>query len=214
MFEKRRLRRGLTALQAVLTVASAATALSVSTLPLHRALRQARLHGAVRGVYSVVVTARMEAIRRSQPVVVSADSSRRRVVCWADEGPYNFLQDSDEPALAAYDIPRFVSLRSRAGETLIVFRPAAAAAPLEAAAVSQALRPSTYTAAVPAGSVDCASGCGGLFLADRAGGNVFRLSVDDFGRSGRVSLLKWLPSVQGGNRGEADFVPPPWRWVN
>src|SRR5206468_3911741 len=88
MFEKRRLRRGLTALQAVLTVASAATALSVTTLPLHRALRQARLHGAVRGVYSVVVTARMEAMRGSQPVVVSADSSRRRVLCWADEGPY------------------------------------------------------------------------------------------------------------------------------
>ena len=207
--------RGSTALEAVLAVGLAATALSVSTPPLQRALRQARFQGAVRAAYSVVVTARTEAIRRGQPVVVLVDSGRRRIVCWADEGPYNSIQDSDEETLAAYDIPGFVTFRSPPGGILIVFRSDGAASALEGALDPQPLRPSTYTAAVPAGSVDCSSGCGGLFLSDRAAdGNVFRVSVDDLGRSGRVSLLKWVPSSQGGNRGEADFAPPPWRWVN
>jgi hypothetical protein len=56
------------------------------------------------------------------------------------------------------------------------------------------------------------AGCRGIFLAD--GRNVFRVSVDDFGRIGRVSLLKWLPPGHGGNAGERDFTPPPWKWVD
>jgi hypothetical protein len=45
--------------------------------------------------------------------------------------------------------------------------------------------------------------------------DVFRISIDDFGANGKVSVLKWLPPVHGGNAGEANFVPgSPWIWLD
>lgn len=83
-------------------------------------------------------------------------------------------------------------------------------------------RPSAYTSTVPAGSIDCNPGnrCVGIYIADNdqsgdvPNRNVFRISVDDFGRTGKASLLKWIPTSEGGNGGETNYVPPPWNWDN
>jgi hypothetical protein len=40
------------------------------------------------------------------------------------------------------------------------------------------------------------------------------VSVDGAWNVGRVSLLKWVPPEDGGNVGEADFAPSPWRWLD
>jgi len=78
------------------------------------------------------------------------------------------------------------------------------------------------TASVPHGSIDCnpTTRCRGIYIADNnqtgftSNRNVFRISVDDYGRTGRVSLLKWLPASDGGNAGENNFVPGPWVWAD
>jgi hypothetical protein len=72
---------------------------------------------------------------------------------------------------------------------------------------------------VPYSSVDCPPArCRGIFFSDHAGGrpgrNLFRVSVDGAWNVGRVSLLKWVPPEEGGNTGETDFAPSPWRWVD
>jgi len=38
--------------------------------------------------------------------------------------------------------------------------------------------------------------------------------VEDFGRTGRASLLKWLPTSDGDNAGENNYVPGPWVWAD
>ena len=83
------------------------------------------------------------------------------------------------------------------------------------------MRPAVHTATVPYGSINCNPGniCRGVYLSDRPRTgqrgelNMFRVSVSDFGPTGRISILKWLPSSEGGNPGENNFVPPPWKWV-
>jgi hypothetical protein len=82
-------------------------------------------------------------------------------------------------------------------------------------------RPGKVTSRVPFGSIDCNpdNSCRGIYISDRPDGgkeehrNTFRVSVNDFGPTGRVTVLKWLPESQGGNPGETNYVPPPWRWA-
>ena len=79
----------------------------------------------------------------------------------------------------------------------------------------------TLTATVPNGSINCntaSSRCRGIYMSDHTttgdvnDRNTFRISVDDFGQTGRASLLKWIPTSEGGNAGEYDYVPGPWKW--
>jgi prepilin-type N-terminal cleavage/methylation domain-containing protein len=81
-------------------------------------------------------------------------------------------------------------------------------------------RPGTYTAKVPSGSINCVGGdCRGIYITNDPSTSVverdaFRISVDDFGSNGKVSVLKWLPAADGGNAGEVNFVPgSPWIWL-
>jgi len=48
---------------------------------------------------------------------------------------------------------------------------------------------------------------------DVANRNTFRISVDDFGPVGKASLLKWVPTSEGANAGEVNYVPSPWGWA-
>lgn len=84
-------------------------------------------------------------------------------------------------------------------------------------------KPGVYTAKVPSGSVNCggAGRCRGIYITNDPNSAVlterdaFRISVDDFGSSGKISVLKWLPPSHGGNGGEVNFVPgSPWIWLN
>src|SRR5262249_28950804 len=104
----------------------------------------------------------------------------------------------------------------------IVFRPDGSLLPPESPNSKAPLRPGKTTPLVPYGSINCNPGdsCRGIFVSDRPDGgpeanrNTFRISVNDFGPTGRVTILKWLPLSEGGNPGETNYVPPPWRWVD
>jgi hypothetical protein len=62
--------------------------------------------------------------------------------------------------------------------------------------------------------------CRGIYISDspatgpEANRNTFRVSVNDFGPTGRTTILKWLPLSQGGNPEETNYVPPPWKWAD
>ena len=104
----------------------------------------------------------------------------------------------------------------------LVFRPDGTLLVPQAANSRPPRRPAAHTAAVPYGSINCNPNdiCRGVYISDqpRTGApvepNTFRVSVGDFGPTGRVSILKWLPPSEGGNPGENNFVPPPWKWVD
>lgn len=201
-------------------------------------LRRERVKAAAREVHSLVLAARMQAVRRERYVVLRVDLGSRELISWIDEPPENFERDPLERALGSYRIPEAVELRSVGGDVdgpdsvsfdryqwndalvdRIVFRGDGSLVMPQATNSRPPVRPRTVTASVPSTSINCPSaGCRGIFLADRSGSgtgrNVFRISVDDFGRVGKISLLKWLPPGHGGNTGERDFTPPPWKWVD
>lgn len=156
---------------------------------------------------------------------------------------YNYVQDPTEPTINLQSIPihlffsfaptgsvddaQAVSfdtyISNGALVDLIVFQGDGTIVPPEAANSQQPLKvlPVDITATVPVGSINCNPGnqCRGIYIADNdmtgdvANRNVFRISVDDFGSTGRVSLLKWIPTSEGGNGGQVNYVPLPWKWV-
>ncbi len=197
-----------------------------------------RMKSAVREVQALVLATRMQAVKLNQNVVLFVDIANRRLYSWADKAPYNFIQDAGEPTLNQYMLPGFVVFRQTPSGPIdgpdtvafdmyngnaalvdrIVFQADGSLVTPQAPNSIPPSRPAPYTVNVPYGSVDCVlpGQCRGIYLADRTSGgvtrNVFRISVDDFGRSGKVSVLKWLPRPQGGNPSEFDFVPFPWQW--
>ena len=64
--------------------------------------------------------------------------------------------------------------------------------------------------ALTGGVFDCASSRG-IYLTDRLGRDFFRISVDDAGIGGKVSLLKFLGTTPG-NPAER-YGPSPWSWA-
>jgi len=229
---------GFTAIELVVAVAIVGSVCLFTGAYLHTIFRREKMKASVREVYALVLATRMQAVKRNQNVVLHLDLADRQISSWADTPPENSVRDAGEPVLNAYTLPTFVAFRQMdgalngpdsvafdqyAGDAAlvdrIVFRGDGSLLPPQASNSQPPVRPGTYSAAVPSNSVNCpAAGCRGIYLADRPESgverNLFRISVDDFGRIGKASLLKWLPAEQGGNAGEKDFVPPPWRWVD
>lgn len=227
--------------QSIETVVAIAIFASVSLFAgayLYTILGRERIKATARNVHSLVVSSRMQALRLERYVVLEVDLGARELVSWVDDAPENFRRDRPERVLGTYRIPESVALRSVGGPVdgpdsvafdkyqwndalvdRIVFRGDGSLVAPQAANSRPPVRPAKLTASVPSASIHCPpAGCRGIFLADRsgrgAGRNIFRVSVDDFGRIGKVSLLKWLPLSHGGNAGERDFTPPPWKWVD
>lgn len=218
---------------------------AVVCLPLiNSTLRHERLRSTVREVYSIVLAARMQAVKRNTNVVVFFDLPNHNVTSWAETAPFNFVQDVGETTIQQYHVPDFVYFNfaptglsvnspsavafdtyqgSAAKVNMVVFQgDGTLVAPQDAGSV-RPLRPTAYTATVPNGSVNCNAAGGyarGIYMSDMTtigdvnDRNTFRISVDDFGSSGKASLLKWLPTSEGGNAGEYDYVPSPWKWAN
>ena len=186
----------------------------------------------------MVLSARMQALRRECNVVLQIDPVAHDITSWVDSLPLNLVRDRGETVLSYFRLPASVSLRSISGNLngsdsvsfdeyqndaalvdRIVFRSDGSLLVPQALNSRPPDRPVTYSANVPSMSVNCrVTGCRGVFIADRSEGgssrNLFRVGVDDFGRTGKPSLLKWLPPDQGGNGGEWNFVPPPWKWID
>jgi prepilin-type N-terminal cleavage/methylation domain-containing protein len=230
--------QGLTAIEVLVALAILGAVCLFTSAYLHTILRRERTKAIVREISSMVLSARMQALRRACNVVVHVDPAAHDVTTWVDGLPLNLVRDPGETVLRYYRLPVSVSLRSVSGGLdgpdsvafdqyandaalvdRIVFRADGSLLVPQAPNSLPPARPVSYTENVPPLSVNCRlTGCRGVFVADRRDGgpsrNLFRVSVDDFGKTGKTSLLKWLPPEQGGNGGERNFVPPPWKWVD
>jgi hypothetical protein len=228
----------MTAIEVLVALAILASVCLFMSAYLHTIIKRERTKATVRQISTLVLSARMQALRRDCNVVVHIDPVAHDITSWIDALPMNLVRDRGERVLSYFRLPRGVWLRSINGklegpdsvsfdeyqndETLvdrIVFRADGSLVIPQAANSRPPDRPVTYTADVPSMSVNCrVTGCRGVFIADRSQGgssrNLFRVGVDDFGRTGKPSLLKWLPPDQGGNGGEWNFVPPPWKWID
>ncbi|MEP6470931.1 MAG: prepilin-type N-terminal cleavage/methylation domain-containing protein [Acidobacteriota bacterium] len=230
--------QGFTVIEVLVAMAILASVCLFMSAYLHTIIKRERTKATVREVSTMVLSARMQALRRECNVVLQIDPVAHDITSWADSLPLNLVRDRGEMVLSYLRLPASVSLRSVAGvvdgpdsvsfdeyqndATLvdrIVFRSDGSLLVPQAPNSRVPDRPVTYSANVPSMSVNCrVTGCRGIFIADRSDGgtsrNLFRIGVDDFGRTGKPSLLKWLPPEQGGNGGERNFVPPPWKWTN
>jgi Tfp pilus assembly protein FimT len=219
--------RGFTTIEVAVVVALAAIVTSVTLPQISRVMRHARLRSAVREIYALVLATRMQAVKRDSQVIMALDRKEGSIKTWADKTPYDYEQDASEPTINSYNLPAYVYIQSVAFDTyggskklkdMVVFQGDGTLVEPQRRQSKPAARPTSYTKSVPQGSVDCKTGCRGIYISDKRDGdedqNLFRISVDDFGATGRASLLKRLPADQGGNHGEVNYVPPPWTWVD
>jgi prepilin-type N-terminal cleavage/methylation domain-containing protein len=155
----------------------------------------------------------------------------------------NFVQNIGEPTIGRYalaqqqrifflnpanpsDPTRGIAFDTYNGSgalvDLIAFRGDGTVVSPQAAYSVRPAKPGAYTVKVPSGSINCPAGdCRGIYITNDPNTavvdnrDVFRISVDDFGSNGKVSVLKWLPTAHGGNAGEVNFVPgSPWIWLD
>jgi len=229
--------RGFAAIELLVAMAILASVCLFAGAYLRTIFRREKVKASVREIYTQVLAARMQALRHDSNVVLQVDLATREMTSWADPSA-KFVRDSTEPVLESHRLPGDLVFRSVDGTIngsdsvafdtylgdsslvdRIVFRSDGRLVAPQAANSQPPFRPVSYGANVPPGSVNCApAGCRGIFVADRSDGgsdrNLSRISVDDYSRIGKASLLKWLPAEQGGNAGERNFVPPPWKWVD
>jgi Tfp pilus assembly protein FimT len=229
---------GFTAIEMIAVVVIGILMTAVAAPYVSRIFRRQRLMTVVREIESLVLASRMQAVRRNQQVVLKIDPANHAAWNWADVNN-DFTQNAGEPTINQYTIPDYVFFRQAPngagvnsqsavafdtynGNTalvdMVVFQGNGTIIAPQNGSSQAPSRPSPYTAKVPHGSVDCSPRCRGIYIADSPSGtnqpdrNCFRISVDDLGSTGRVSLLKWLPASRGANGGEVDYVPPPWEW--
>jgi Tfp pilus assembly protein FimT len=204
--------------------------------------KREKLKSVVKEIYSIVLATRMQAVRRNAPCVMLIDPVNRIVTVWADSPPFNYIQDPSEPTLISFVIPDNVTfqfapsgavndsaavafdsyLGNAALVDRIVFKGDGTLDPPQAPGDNRPLKAGSVTATVPVGSINCNPGgqCRGIYISDKPGAgdvadrNTFRISVDDFGASGKASLLKWVPTPAGGNGGEINYAPVPFRWAD
>ena len=228
---------GFTSVEMIVSTAIVVSVFVFTLAYLHTIFRRERTKSAIREVFSLVLESRLHAVRRDANVILHVDLAKREVTTWADSPPGNLVRDASERVLRSVPMPTGLSVRAITGPVdgpdgvafdayggdaslvdRIVFRSNGGLLLPQAGNSRPPTRPATHNSSVPARSVNCLDAvCRGIYLADRATGgpnrNLFRISVDDFGRVGKASLLKWLPPEHGGNSGEQDFVPPPWKWL-
>lgn len=235
----RRASRGFTLVETLIVIALVAITSLVAAPFIQGYIRRERLRSSVREVYSIVLAGRMQAVKRNAQVIIQFDLTNHRVISWADSN-LNYVQDAGELTLSLYSVPKNIYFRAApnggavddtdsvafdkyVGNTgrvdMIVWRGDGTILPPQATNSQAPARPSAYTSVVPSGSINCSGGCRGVYLSDNpltgdvANRNTFRISVDDFGPVGKASLLKWVPTSEGANAGEVNYVPSPWGWA-
>jgi prepilin-type N-terminal cleavage/methylation domain-containing protein len=239
VLDRRRSVRGFTLAELVVVMALFGFAAVVGGPFIFRIMKRERLRSTASEIYSQVLATRMQAVKRNVPVVLFIDLPNRQIISWAEVAPFDFVQGGNEPTISQWNMPAWlifsfapggatdganaVSFDTYLGKGAlvdrIIFQGDGTLLQPQAANSAQPARPGTYTATVPSGSINCvANQCRGIYISDQDQAadphrNVFRISVDDFGISGKASLLMYLPTSSGGNGGETDYVPGnPWPW--
>ncbi|MDQ5859252.1 MAG: hypothetical protein M3542_13375, partial [Acidobacteriota bacterium] len=103
-------------IETVVAMAILASACLFAGAYFYTILRRERIKAAAREVHSLVLAARMQAVRRERYVVLKVDVGSREFVSWIDEPPQNFERDPSERAIGSYRIPEAVALRSVGGD--------------------------------------------------------------------------------------------------
>jgi type II secretory pathway pseudopilin PulG len=230
------------AVEAIVAVTVAGIVVLLAGPYLYRLFRRERLRIAAQEVYTLVAAARLQAVKLNRQVVLWIDPRSHASIAWADTVPYNFVRDPGEAPFLRFQVrsgvffryapsgevndPKAVAFDTYRGNREIVdrvvFRPDGTLESPQDPDSKPPMRPGVTTRSVPHGSINCNpdDSCRGIYISDRAAGgpgansNTFRISANDFGPTGRVSVLKWLPGSEGGNPGETNYVPPPWKWVD
>jgi prepilin-type N-terminal cleavage/methylation domain-containing protein len=238
----RRPQRGFTVPETVIVVAIIAIVAVFAGAYLRSITRREELKAVALEVQRLVLAVRAEAVKRNQACVLLVDPAKRSIRAWADSQPYNYVQDAGEATLLEYVIPPTVHFRFAPSGDLngpnavcfdgylgnpalvdrIVFKGDGTLDPPQAPDCQAPRRPVLFTRTVPVGSVNCppSQSCRGIYISDSeltgdtANRNTFRVSVDEARATSEVTLLKWVPISMGGNGGEVDYSPPPWRWVD
>lgn len=233
--------RGFTRSEGVILLALIAALVLFTAAYLRTISRRERLLRSARSIQSILFSARENGVRRNQQVVVWFDLAGRRIVAWADVVP-DFVRQGSEPTLAEYPLPPDLFFRyAPGGEAVngpsavcfdgylgdpslidrVAFRGDGTLIAPEGPGCQAPRMPHRLSPSVSVGSIDCNPGrrCRGIYISDSpvAGStpeNELRVGVDDPGQPRTVTILKWLPAPLGGNAGEIDFVPPPWKWMD
>src|SRR5437867_11360878 len=178
---------GFTSVELIVAMAIVVSVFVFTIAYLHTIMRRERMKTAVREIYSQVLAARMQAVRRDANVVLRIDLAKRELTAWAESAPGNFVRDESEKVLSVQPLPTLVSVRSVAGPVdgpdgiafdeyagnpalvdRIVFGSNGGLVIPQAANSRPPGKPARITGDVPATSVNCpASGCRGIYLADR-----------------------------------------------
>src|SRR5437667_7831541 len=106
--------RGFTAIELLVAMAILASVCLFAGAYLRTILRREKVKASVREIYTLVLAARMQALRRDSNVVLQVDLAAREVTAWADKSP-NFIRDSTEPVLDSYRLPTDLGFRSARG---------------------------------------------------------------------------------------------------
>jgi prepilin-type N-terminal cleavage/methylation domain-containing protein len=239
---RRRRIRGFTLAELLIVMTLIGIAAVVGTPFIFKIMRRERLRGHATEIYSQVLAARMQAVKRNTPVVLYFNLTTREVISWAEVAPFDYIQQPlTEPTIGYWQIPKYVLFTFAPGgatdgvnavsfdtylgnsglKDRIIFQGDGSLLQPQDPNSARPAKPSTYTSTVPYGSINCVSNqCRGVYVSDADQSNdphrnVFRISVDDFGISGKPSLLKYLPPSAGGNGGECNYVPgSPWPWLD
>jgi len=231
------------AVEAMVAVVVASLVCLLAGPYLYRLYQRERLRQGAQEISTMLLAARLTSLKLNRQIVLWFDPVNRVVTGWADDPPYNFIQDPGENTLLRFKIrsgihfryapggdrvngPDAISFDGYEGNPDLVdrvaFRPDGTLFAPQSPNSKPPRRPRAVTAAVPFGSIDCNpdDSCRGIYISDRPDGgyeanrNTFRISVNDFGPTGRVTILKWLPASEGANPRETNYVPPPWKWVD
>src|SRR5437773_880089 len=173
---RRRSRPSRRVVELMVAITVAGVVLLIAGPYLYRLWKRERLRIAVSEVYAFVAASRLHAVKHERLVVVFVDLKGRRMVSWADLPPYDLVQEPGEPTLRQLPLPPSLVFRyAPNGDAVddadavcfdgyngdrdlvdrIVFQPDGTLLSPQAPNSRQPLRPRTYTATVPYGSIDC-----------------------------------------------------------
>src|SRR5215831_1271581 len=110
VFSRRQRRvRGFTLVELIITLALIGIAAVVGTPFIFKIMKRERLRGYATEIYSQVLAARMQAVKRNSPVVLFFDLANRRIISWAEVPPFDYVQNvATEPTISQWEVPKYL----------------------------------------------------------------------------------------------------------